>query len=353
MNQKLIIIGGGLTGLALGYFLKKEGIKAQIIEGRSRLGGRIHTINNDQEYAPIELGATWLGEKHIALFQLLSELEIPAFEQQLGEQAFYEPISTSPAQLVQLPHNDDPSYRISGGTTRIIHALKDRLDLDQISMSECVLSIREQGNQLLVITTKNEYLTDKVVTTLPPNLLISSIKFEPELPHELTEVAKSTHTWMGESIKIALRFKTPFWRKKDSSGTIFSNVGPISELYDHSNVEDNLHALKGFLNSAYYSVTREERLAMVLAQLRKYYGSAIDDYHSYEEAVWRDEPLTFNPYESHILPHQNNGHPSLQQSYMSDRLIIAGAETATAHAGYMDGAVRSAFYTANKILQQY
>lgn len=38
---------------------------------------------------------------------------------------------------------------------------------------------------------------------------------------------------MGESIKVGLTYTTPFWREK-SSETIFSNVGPIPEIYDHS-----------------------------------------------------------------------------------------------------------------------
>lgn len=39
---------------------------------------------------------------------------------------------------------------------------------------------------------------------------------------------------MGESIKVGLTYATPFWREK-SSETIFSNVGPIPEMYDYSN----------------------------------------------------------------------------------------------------------------------
>ena len=39
---------------------------------------------------------------------------------------------------------------------------------------------------------------------------------------------------MGESIKVGLTYATPLEREK-SSETIFSNVGPIPEMYDHSN----------------------------------------------------------------------------------------------------------------------
>lgn len=56
---------------------------------------------------------------------------------------------------------------------------------------------------------------------------------------------------MGESIKVGLTYATPFWREK-SSETIFSNVGPIPEMYDHSNAEETYFGLMGFLNGAYH-----------------------------------------------------------------------------------------------------
>ena len=94
---------------------------------------------------------------------------------------------------------------------------------------------------------------------------------------------------MGESIKVALRYKQPFWRTEGKSGTIFSNVGPIPEMYDHSNLEDTQYALKGFLNGAYHIASREERQEIVLKQLSKYYGEQVRSFDAYEESIWRKE----------------------------------------------------------------
>ena len=110
----------------------------------------------------------------------------------------------------------------------------------------------------------------------------------------------------------------------------------------HTNLKDSKYALKGFLNGTYHSLTREERRDMVLSQLRKYYGDVVDNYLAYEEGVWRNEPFTFTPYDSHVLPHQNNGHPVFREEYLGGKLLLAGSETATLYPGYMDGAVRSA-----------
>ena len=118
-ESDVIIIGAGLTGLSIAYFLKEEGLKITILEANNRLGGRILTDN--YPHGPrVEMGATWLGKKHLHLNILLKDLNIGIFEQALGSTAFYEPISTSPPQIVTLPPNNDPSYRIKNGSYHLI-----------------------------------------------------------------------------------------------------------------------------------------------------------------------------------------------------------------------------------------
>ncbi|MEN0005239.1 MAG: NAD(P)/FAD-dependent oxidoreductase [Bacteroidota bacterium] len=344
-SSDLLIIGAGLTGLSLAYFLRNSGLKIHLLEARERVGGRIHTLYPVGQ-APLEMGATWLGKKHTALVSLLDELGIATFEQQLGGRAIYEPISTSPHQLVQLPANDEPSYRISGGTTALIKHLAKAIPPAQLQLGTVVQRIKRTESGVEVISNRGTFTAKKVVSTLPPNLLASTIAFEPALPSSLQAVMHQTHTWMGDSIKISLSYTQPFWRKPPLSGTVVSNVGPIPELYDHANVEDTAYALKGFLNGAYFSATKAQRLQLVLRQLEKYYGSQVRDFIAYEEAVWREEPYTFAPYQHPILPHQNGGHELYQRSYWDNRLFIAGSETARAFPGYMNGAVQSARYIA-------
>ena len=244
IQTDVVIIGGGLAGLMTAYLLRSTNLTVHVLEARERLGGRIHTVS--EGHAPLEMGATWLGKKHTELVSLLKELNIDTFEQTLGARAIYEPISTSPPQLVTLPPNSDPSFRIKGGSTILIQALAANLDDSNIHCGQIVRSIQKVNDELLVYTLSLEFKASIVVSTLPPYLLTQSIDIQPALPRTLLDIAEQTHTWMGESIKVSLTYQHPFWRGRQSSGTIFSNVGPIPEMYDHSNQEDNLFALKGF-----------------------------------------------------------------------------------------------------------
>ena len=350
IQTDILIIGGGLTGLMLGYLLKKENRSFQIVEARDRIGGRIWTKYKDNDpTAPLEMGATWLGRKHIYLRNILQQLGIGTFEQILGKTAVYEPISTSPPQLVSLPPNNDPSFRIKGGTGKLIEALAQTIDANQIHRGQVIQSIVQKADAFTANSATHQFRAKFIVSTLPPFLLTQTIDIQPSLPTNLVQTTQQTHTWMGESIKVGLRYAKPFWRTKNTSGTIFSSVGPIPEMYDHSNFEEAHFALKGFLNGAYFSVTKEERLALILKQLSRYYGEAANDYLSYEETVWRNEPFTFAPYPNHVLPHQNNGNPIFRKPYLDGHFFIAGAETAASHPGYMDGAIQSAQFVHQQL----
>jgi len=349
MEKKIVIIGAGLTGMTLAYYLDKANISYVIVEARDRTGGRILT-DRTEDVAPIELGATWLGRQHKALNQLIKELSINVFPQKLGKTAVYEHLSTSPPQLVQLPPNNDPSYRIAGGTDVIISELASRIKKDQIFLSSPVLSITTNDEQLIVKTEKEIYFGTHVVSTLPPNLLVNTIKFDDSLSDDLLSIAMTTHTWMSDSIKVGLRYENPFWREGNRSGTIFSNVGPIPEMYDHSTIDDDQYALKGFFNGVYYSITPEQREKMVMTQLQKYLGPEVKEKNEYVEKVWCNEVYSHHSHKEHILPHHNNGHQIYRKTFLNGKFFVAGTETATQNPGYMEGAVQSARETADKLI---
>jgi len=165
------IIGGGLTGLMLKYLLRKTTFKSILIEGRERLGGRIYSTPPKAQNPPIEMGATWWGPKHAGLKALLKSLDLPVFPQRLGEQAIYEPLSTSPFQLVTLPHEDQPSYRIGGGTSTLIRTIAETLPAEKIHLKTRATGIAETGDGLRVECPERDFHARLVISTLPPYLL--------------------------------------------------------------------------------------------------------------------------------------------------------------------------------------
>jgi monoamine oxidase len=56
----VVVIGGGLAGLACARALKAGGLDAVVLEARERLGGRVHSV--DVDGVDVELGAQWVHD---------------------------------------------------------------------------------------------------------------------------------------------------------------------------------------------------------------------------------------------------------------------------------------------------
>jgi len=348
VKTNIIIIGAGLTGLTLAYYLKKHQLDVTIVEARSRVGGRILTKRNPN-LANIELGATWLGKQHVQLLDLLRELKLQIFEQEMGNTAIYEIYPDSDFEMVPLPNGDDPSFRIKNGTDQIIDKLVSEIDPGQIYTGHVIDAIEKTEDFITARSDIHIFKGSVIISTLPPLLFSRSIQVNPLLPNDLIQIAEKTRTWMGDSIKVGLSFDQKLWIGKNISGTIFSNVGSVNEMYDHSNFEDTLFALKGFLNESYSNLDKKERLKLVLNQLEKYYGKQVNDFLNYEEMLWKNEVFTAIPSSEYLMPHQNNGHDVYQKSYLDNSLFIAGTETSNSYGGYMEGAVNSAKYIYDQL----
>jgi len=343
----ILILGAGLSGLLTGYRLKQAGIPFKILEARNRLGGRIHTVYGNSE-TPVEMGATWFTQQHEQLKVLLEELELEYFEQHMGSKVFYQTSTTKPTQLVQIP-SQAPSYRISGGTSHLINTLFQKLDADDILFNQTVSKIKIKQN-VVEVHAKETFKGQAVVLSIPPKLWAKRIVFEPVLPKELMKVAEQTHTWMEDSIKIGLTYTRPFWQDEQLPATLFSNTGPITEFYDHSNHQKTKYALCGFINASFKQQSFEERQASVLSQLTRVFGSKVVDYIDYQECVWSAEENTFEASDAFMHPHQNNGNPIFNTVLFDGKVFVSSSESAKAFPGYMEGAVHAGNGTAEKII---
>lgn len=351
--EDVIIVGAGLSGLTAAYYLKKEGINALVLEARERSGGRIFTAFASGNYTAVEMGATWFTNQHTSFIHLLKELRIPLFKQfQKGLSVF--DLYPNPPQLFDMDGNGEPSYRVSGGTSTVIKALVDAIGRDKILLNSPVKEVLEQKGHIEITTINGEKFTCKnLVFTLPPNLIVAQkISFNPELPAALISTMENTHTWMGNAIKFAMEYSSPFWREKGFSGTVLSQSGIAQEVYDHCNYEENLFALKGFLSADAADLMKEEREALVVKQLTRLLGEDAGNHLSYTEKIWENDQYTYANYRTPLLPHQYNGHPLYAEAFMNGRLYFAGTETSSHYGGYMEGAVQSGLTAAKNILNK-
>lgn len=335
----VIIVGGGLSGLTLAYYLRRADVDVTIIEASDRLGGRVHTIYGKNN-TPLELGATWFSDMHPELIGLLKDLGLQRYPQFSGGISLFQTKSFENAQQFYIPEAEQPSYRIAGGTKALIDALKKQISGFQVVLNHTVLGIREEGNHLVVTSSSAEFQGEHVVLCLPPQLT-STITYTPELPEALSQLLPTVQTWMAGAIKFVVEYGEPFWRNNGYSGMLYSHAGLIVEMYDHTNFDKNKFAFTGFLSGSAAIYSPEVRQELVLKQLSGLFGDQALNITAYHDKLWTDRFITSgNQLVAH--PHQNNGHPDLSKAYLNGKLHFCGTETSTSHPGYMEGAIVSA-----------
>ncbi len=344
--KEVLVVGAGLSGLLAAYRLEQAGIPTTVLEGSDRLGGRIHTLEKAGQ-APVEMGATWMWRDNVKLFGLLKEFDIPYFQQYNGSAAFFQPAPPDPIERIPIPPQE-PSFRIAGGTSRIIRVLANRLEKGTIRTGQAVKRI-EIADTGVRIFSKDTFEARRVIITAPPKLWAAEIEFSPSLPDSLLSIAQNTQTWMEESIKVALTYPAPFWKENGSVATLFSQTGPVVEFYDQTDAEEKRFALCGFMSPDMINGPAEKRKSRVIEQLSNIYGPQAADFLHYRETVWREEPFTSNKKYLPLVPHQNNGHAAFQKAYFDDRLFFANTETSVVRSGYMEGAVLSAYRVVRQV----
>jgi len=333
----------------LAYLLNIVNIKAKVLEASPRIGGRIQTIMGARN-TPLELGATWLTDIHHNLLNLIRELGLSTYPQYTKGKSLFQTHSSGPSQEFFIQESQNNSYRITGGSSALISALSNTLEKENIILNTRVTSVEQNGVELIV-KSKDEKIfgAEIVVLCIPPQLIGSSIKFIPNLPSETLSIFPKVQTWMAGSIKFVLEYSNAFWRDKGLSGMIYSPSNIISEIYDHTNFEENKFGFTGFLNPAAIAYSQEHRRKLVLDMLSNLIGSQSRELLYYNDKVWSDE-YVLGSNEIISRAHYNNGHPSLQQSYMDGKLFLSGTEASDAHPGYMEGAIQSALNVYKKLL---
>lgn len=342
-----IIIGAGLSGLATAYFLKKQGMNATVIEAQPRYGGRIETIYSPNGQTPMEMGATWFGNQHQHLISFLKELGVEYFPQFSKGIALFETMSFAPPQQFEIPASEEPYFRIKNGTEALINALVHVIGETNIIPHESIENMEDAGGFVILKGKNKNYQAKRVILAAPPKVVSAHIRFSPQLPDALVSIMDNTQTWMAEAIKVALEYPTPFWKNKGFSGTIYSQVGPIVEMYDHSNAAENGFTLMGFMSGSVSQYDKAEREKMVVQQLTKLLGAEASQPTFYQDSCWANQPFTHIASDDFIRPHQNNGHPVFSKSYWDNKLFFAGTESSNVYGGYMDGAIYAAQRVVN------
>jgi len=347
MNRQVIIVGGGLSGLALADHLHRAGVDYLVLEARVRFGGRVHV--GRVEDAAFDLGPSWFWPGQPRMAAMVERFGLKVFDQYAEGTLSFEDEQGAVHRGMGYASMEG-SYRIQGGITALIDSLAAGLDSQNIITNAVVTTVCDGVE---VVLKSGDILKGKrMVLALPPRVA-AGLRYEPALSGAALGAMQAIPTWMGGQAKFVAVYDRPFWREDGLSGDAMSRHGPLGEIHDATDAKTGLGALFGFVGvPALGRVGQNEAIkSAAIAQLGRIFGSqALAPkqvfYHDWAQAVETASDLDAQPMNGHPF----YGLPTALSNLWENRLRMGSTEMAPQFGGYLEGALEVAENLAQDLI---
>ncbi|MBI1885038.1 MAG: FAD-dependent oxidoreductase [Chloroflexi bacterium] len=241
--------------------------------------------------------------------------------------------------------------RFEGGSQLLAIRLADQLG-DALWLSCPVRRIQQDAGGAVVEGDGFRLACRRVVVAVAP-ALAGRIEYEPPLPPLRDQLTQRVP--MGSVIKVHVVYDEPFWRAESLSGRAMSDSGPIKITFDGSPRSGSPGVLTGFIEGSearsFSGVPEGERRDAVLRCLERYFGPKAASPAEYVDHDWSAERYSRGCYGA-VFPPGTWVEYGRALRQPVGRIHWAGTETATAFAGYMEGAVRSGERAAAEVMER-
>lgn len=274
-SGKVLIIGAGAGGLSAGYFLNQQGIDFEILEASSTYGGRMRINTNFSDF-PIPLGAEWL---------------------ETSTNIFQEIVNDSSVQVNIQTIADNPDRKFVNYSW--FNFFEDYIVpsiINRISYNTIVQSIDYSDNQIAVITNNGQFTADKVVISIPLQVLKDGdINFTPNLPQSKLNAINDAVVWSG--FKAFLEFNSNFYGDSEYEFQITPASNGQKIYYNASLGQNTIKNILGLFvvgtpAQDYISRSGDDLINFILSELDSIYANqATPNYIKHITQNWNSEPF--------------------------------------------------------------
>ncbi len=352
MDTQILIVGGGLSGLALARRLDAAGIDWQLVEARARWGGRILTRMIEQQN--FDFGPSWFWPGQPRITTLIQQLGLVSFDQAYqGEQLYQD--ERGQVHRGQGMVSMQGSWRIQGGMAELIAHLVTDLPAERLHLNSGIKQVSQLAQGVQAQSESGDvYFAETVVLAVPPRVALQ-LTFEPALSDSVTLAASNVSTWMAGHAKAVAVYEHAFWKEQGLSGDASSRIGPLVEVHDASPAAGGPYALFGFVG-----VPAEQRKGNAQAleqaiqnQLIQLFGQAAADPISLEVKDWAFDSRTATALDQQpVYQHPAYGRAKALSNLWQDRLHFGSTEMGAEFGGFLEGALEVADEVAETVIQK-
>lgn len=218
-----------------------------------------------------------------------------------------------------------------------------------VEVDQRVVSISRDETGVTVRTGSQVVRAAAAIVTVPAPMA-ASIAHEPPLPPERTTLQDDTY--MGTVYKAVAVYPTPFWRD-GGGGEYLSLSEPGCGVFDTSPPQGPGHLTiltSGPDARALDALDPAQRQRAVLSPLAEHLGPRLLEPADWLEKAWHLDEFAGGGYIA--LPRLgSDAGLAPMPAKPSGRLHWAGAETATSHPGYVEGAVAAGLRVAEEVVE--
>lgn len=346
VTTDVLVVGGGLSGLAAAWQLHRSGVEVLLLEARPRLGGRILTAESGG--AHFDLGPSWVwhGQPYVA--RLLTHFDLSTYDQYCDGILLHQDADGRIRKDPFLSPMEN-AQRIEGGAGALIEALAADVPPERIRLDARAFAFGFEGNRITVTASERDgektYHADRVALALSPRLA-AALRFEPLLDETTLRSLAAIPTWMAAHAKFFALYREPFWRRNGLSGDALSSRGPLAEIHDASPRESGPYALFGFVGLDAKTRTAMGPAALIraaTAQLVDLFGPEAEETTDVYLKDWSAEEFTaVSADRKPLSSHPSYGWEPRLEAPWAGRLHFIGTETAVQNGGLIEGALEQA-----------